>query len=195
MDLYSGTNMSTPIASAGDRTFRRIVYVGGAAIAIIIALFFLRGCRKVEVASKEALFVPRDLARLKGLDADAVLTYCRDEVRSADYAGVQRGAHGALWAGEANAWDKVLLAAAALEGKDVEARVIPGETPRLAWHGPRGWTIWRPEGGAADESTPNPPEGSVTTAELVTRRPELFHTLTPVFILERDNRAPERIQP
>src|SRR5512143_2177552 len=133
--------MSTPIAPTKDRRLRRFGYVATPITAAIIGLFFLRGCHKVEAPTKEALFVPRDLARLKGLDAEGVLSYCRDEVRSANYAGVQRGSYGALWAGEANDWDKALLAVAALDGKGIEARVVPGDPPRVAFLTAGAWSV------------------------------------------------------
>lgn len=187
--------MSTPNAPLKDRRLRRFAYVATPVTLAIIGLFFLRGCHEARTPEKEALFVPRDLARLKGLDAEGVLSYCREEVRSANYAGVQRGSYGALWAGEANDWDKALLAVAALDGKGIEARVVPGASPRVAFRTTAGWAVWRIDADKPDATAPNPPDGSVTTTELVAQRPELFHTLTPVLMLEREGKAPEQFKP
>ena len=187
--------MSVPHIPVKDRRVRRVAYIAAPITAAIVGLFFIRGCHKVEPPAKEALFVPRDLARLKGLDAEGVLSYCRDEVRSANYPGVQRGGFGALWAGEGNAWDKALLAVAALDGKGIEARVVPGDPPRVALMTAGAWSVWRLDADKPETTTPNPPDGSFTAAELVKQRPDLFHTLTPVLTIERDGKAPERIEP
>src|SRR5438270_785913 len=93
-------------------TTRRTLCVAVPVAAGIAALLLYRGCvRETQTpppAAAEALFVPADLARLKGLDRDGVLEYCRTQIKPANYEGILRGAHGALWAGEANAWDRVL---------------------------------------------------------------------------------------
>ncbi len=123
-----------------------------------------------------------------------MLGYCRDEVRTANYPGVQRGSYGALWAGEANAWDKALLAVAALDGKGIEARVVPGDTPKVAFRTGGAWSTWNLDATKPESTDSNPPDGSLTPAELVKQRPDLFHTLTPVMLLERDGKPPEEIK-
>jgi hypothetical protein len=73
--------------------------------------------------TKQALLVPQDLSERFDLDLAGVLDYSHQEITSADYQGVFRGAHGAPWAGEANAWDRALLAAAALESENLETGI------------------------------------------------------------------------
>lgn len=176
---------------------RRMLSVSAPVVIIVLILLLLRSCeRKPEPAATalEALFVPRDLARLKNLDREGVLEYCRTQIKPADYEGVLRGAHGALWAGEANRWDRVLLAAAALEGMQMETRIMPGDPPRLAYKDGERWTTVRLEGAADAEQTPEPPADSIALAELSARRPELFHTIQAVFITDSDGAGPARIE-
>lgn len=92
-------------------TTRRILCFAAQIAIVIVALLLYRGCvpkpgPEPTPTAKEALFVPADLARLKGLDRDGVLEYCRTQIKPANYEGILRGAHGALWAGEANAWNR-----------------------------------------------------------------------------------------
>lgn len=159
-------------------------------VALAIAIFLLiRGCGKKpepEVAEKEALFVPGDLARLKKLDRDGVLEYCRTQIRPANYEGILRGAHGALWAGEANAWDRVLLAAEALEGMKIENRVVPGDPARLAYKDGARWVIVRLDAKVDAEHADQPPAESVALADLPAQHPELFHTIQPSLVMDTD---------
>ena len=75
-------------------------------------------------------------------DAAAVIEHCRTKIRPASYDGVLRGAHGALWASEGNAWDRTLLAAEALEGIGIEARIVPSNPVHLAYRD-GGWRVLR----------------------------------------------------
>jgi hypothetical protein len=157
--------------------------------AVIAAFFLLRGCGRDPVpeptpTAQEALFVPADLARLKGLDRDGVIDYCRTQIRPANYEGILRGAHGALWAGEANAWDRVLLAVAALEGAGVEARIVPGEPPRLTYFDKNRWHSIRLDAEAPVEESAQPPPGAVVFGELAVHHLNRFHSIEPVLVLE-----------
>lgn len=190
--------------AAGPRADRRrtILYAACPVAAAVIALLLWRGCRTdapprdqagVEPEKPKPLFVPRELAAYEGLDRDGVIAYCRG-LKRANYEGILRGAHGALWAGEANEWDRVLLAAEALRGMGVEARVVVGTPPRLAYKDGDHWATVRLD--VADELTrsPQPPEGSMaTTVELATPRPALFHGIRPAVTLTRNGKA-ERIE-
>ncbi|MBI1903516.1 MAG: hypothetical protein HYS13_20630, partial [Planctomycetia bacterium] len=105
-----------------------------------------------------------------------------------------RGAHGALWAGEANAWDRVLLAAEALAGKGIEARIVPGEPPRLAYRAGEGWTTVRLDGEAAAETGAAPPAGAVAgLRELAAKHPDRVHWLVPTFVLEAQDGKTKRL--
>ena len=163
-----------------------------APIAIAVAVFLmLRGCGKKPesgspTAQRKALFVPADLGRLKKLDRDGVLEYCRTQIRPAKYDGFLRGAHGALWAGEANAWDRVLLAAEALEGLSVEMRIVPGDVPRLAYRDGTHWTTVRVDAAAAAETRPKPPPNSLSLDEFRAKHGDMFHTIQPVIELATD---------
>jgi hypothetical protein len=71
------------------RRARQSVYAIAPVVALLAGFFLFRGCNKqLPAVAREALFVPRDLARLKGLDAEGVLAYCRDEIRTSNYGGV-----------------------------------------------------------------------------------------------------------
>ena len=179
-------------------TTRRTLCVAVPVAAVIAAIFLLRGCgREPELTptAKEALFVPADLARLKQLDRDGVLEYCRTQIRPANYEGILRGAHGALWAGEANRWDRVLLAAAALEGMKIESRIVPGDPPLLAYKDGSRWVTVRLDAPAAPDEAAEPPPNAVTLADLPARHPDLFHFVSPVFIVEKEGGGVERSVP
>jgi len=176
------------MSSSPPRPRRFRVYAFSIGLAAIVAVaLLLRGCLAPRVEAREYLFVPADLAGLRGLDRDGVLAYCRSEVRPADYPGVARGAHGALWAGEANGWDRALLAVAALGGLGVEARVVPGEPPRVAYRDGPGWVVARLDADGPAEPLAEPP------AEIAETRPELFHTLTPEVVLDRKDGQSEHV--
>jgi hypothetical protein len=179
-------------------TTRRILCVTVPVAALILTLLLLRGCiRETDTPqfAKEALFVPGDLARLKQLDRDGVLDYCRTQIRPANYEGILRGAHGALWAGEANAWDRVLLAAAALEGMHIESRVVPGDPPRVAYKDGSRWMTVRVDVQDAPQESEQAPAEAITLADLPAKLPDLFHTIQPVFVLERDGGEVVRADP
>ncbi len=155
--------------------------------------FWTRKAPEIADTNQEYLLVPRDLAgrfELKG--PEAVIAWCRDHVRPETYEGVFRGGHGALWAGQANAYDRVLLAEAALAGIGVEARVVPGEPPRLTYHTDR-WTTVRLDADQPSEVSAEPPTGAVKGSELADKRPELFHQITPVLVLENEAGPPQRV--
>ncbi|HUT34336.1 MAG TPA: VWA domain-containing protein [Planctomycetota bacterium] len=153
-----------------------------------VALLLL--CR---VATRAADFylIPRELAR--EFDTDGILAYCRGKIGPATYEGVLRGPHGALWAGQANAWDRVLLAAAALEAEGVEALVVPGEPPRLAYR-QQGWHIVRLDADEAPATQADRPEGGLAPSTLAEKHSELFHEVLPAFVLEGDAGTPQRVE-
>lgn len=171
----------------------------GLAVLLLLLLafgawhFFLKPPSEPE--STGELLVPRELAgqfKLKG--AEQVLEYCRDKIRPASYEGILRGAHGALWAGEANAWDRVLLAAEALRGIDLETRIVPGDPPRLAYKdGKDGkWNVVRLDNNSAAETMDNPPAEAVEPEQLA-ERSELLHFLMPVLVVVTEDGKAQRI--
>ena len=169
-------------------------------IGLATALLIARGCPSLDSWQDgrpvgEHLFVPRDLAGLNKLDHAGLLAYCCKEDAPADYPGVLRGAHGALWAGEANAWDRVLLAAAALEGQGVEARVVPGEPPRLCYRDGGRWATVRLDADEPPQVAAEPPADALPPDELAAKRPELFHQIQPALVREYDGGRTERTQP
>src|SRR5687768_10882407 len=106
------------MSTDADTKRRRLITGGVIAVAVIIVLLLLlRGCGGEKLkppdegpGEEKAYLIPRHLA-LK-FDRDGIIEYCRETIRPASYEGILRGAFGALWAQEANAWDRVLLAAA-----------------------------------------------------------------------------------
>jgi Thrombospondin C-terminal region/von Willebrand factor type A domain len=184
----------------GNRRRRLALYVGGSVVVALVLVLLLFNKKKedapqpappVDQASKP-LFVPRELAAHESLDRDGVLAYCR-KLKPAAYPGILRGAHGALWASEANRWDRVLLATEALQGMGVEARIVPGEHPRLTYQDGDKWHTLRLDAEDPPQTTSQPPPGAVTAAELATQAPARFQTIRPVLILEKDGR-PQRVE-
>ena len=135
--------------------------------------------------------LPRELARQ--FDCNGIVDYCRKEVHPATYEGILRGAHGALWAGQANGWDRALLAAAALEAEGVEALVVPGEPPRVAYKDGE-WHIVRLDAAEAPTTQGERPAGGLTPVELPESRAELFHKILPALVLEREGGARRRVE-
>lgn len=176
---------STPPPS-GKRTRRLLL---GPASLALLALMFILWLNLWQ--DRSALLVPRDLARLFNLDRDGILTYCRTKIQPAEYDGVLRGAHGALWAGEANAWDRVLLAAAALEAAGVNALVVPGDPPHITFRD-KGWTTMRIDADAPPVISDKPPAGAIAVDKLLTAQPEIFHKVLPTLILEQDDGTVQR---
>ena len=183
-----------PHPSSGKHQSRFVLFAAVPATLLVLLLLLLRGCPSTSPAPEpddETLLVPRDLARR--FDLPGILAYCRQEIRPAAYSGVLRGAHGALWAAEANAWDRVLLAAAALEAEGVEARVVPGEPPRLAYR-EREWTTVRLDVDQMPETAPDPPPGAIPATDLAATRPDLYHEIRPVLVFEAADGATRRIE-
>lgn len=187
-----------------DKRVRVAVLLALAVLILILLILFVRGCgaapakqeaEKTPTSPKqEALLVPEDLAERFGLDRTGILDYSRREIAGANYRGVLRGAHGALWAGEANTWDRVLLAAAALEAEGVETRIILEDPPRIAYRD-GGWVTLRldvdeVQAEVSDELLPD----AVRPSELEDARPELFHQIVPAFLLEGGQGEPRRIE-
>src|SRR5438067_5603639 len=189
---------TTPPPPENRRRRLALVAGGSAVVALVLVLLFFNRKKEdapqpappVEQASKP-LFVPRELAAHASLDRDGVLAYCRKR-KPATYPGVLRGAHGALWAGEANRWDRVLLAAEALQGMGVEARIVPGEHPRLTYQDGGRWQTLRLDADDPPQTADQPPAVAVTAAELATQAPTRFQTIRPVLVLEKDGR-PQRV--
>jgi hypothetical protein len=135
--------------------------------------------------------LPRELARQ--FDCDGIVAYCRSEVQPARYEGVLRGAHGALWAAQANVWDRVLLASAALEAEGVEALIVPGEPPRLAYKDGE-WRTVRLDAPEAPPTQGERPADGLTQAELAESRTDLFHRVLPALVLEDERGASRRVE-
>jgi hypothetical protein len=184
----------TASATPRRQTARRVALASVPIAGLVAVLLLVRGCHNPE-PEPERLFVPRDLAGLRKLDRAGVLAYCRHEVRPADYPGVLRGAHGALWAGEANPWDRALLAAAALEGAGAEARVVPADPPRVCYRDGDRWATARLDADDPPEVSAAPPADAAPAGELPDKRPDLFHLIQPAVVLERDGGPAERVQP
>jgi len=159
-----------------------------AACVVLVALLLL--CRRGR-REEEPYLLPREVARR--FDCNGILAYCRNEIRPEAYEGVLRGAHGALWAGQANAWDRVLLAAAALEAEGIEALIVPGEPPRLAYRS-GGWHVVRLDAEEAPTKSGERPADGATAQALVESRPELFHQIVPAFVLEDGGGAARRVE-
>ena len=158
----------------------------------VLALLW-QGCyRGIETRKiRKSYLTPRDLAL--EFDRDGILNYCRTKLNRATYAGIFRGAHGALWGGEANDWDRVILAATALKELGVEAQIVPGHPPRLAYRD-RAWVTTCLDTNASSEASPEPPRGSVTIDQLAAERPGLFHEIRPALRLESADGAQRLFQ-
>lgn len=160
----------------------------------VALLWLLRGKDEVRpTPESDRLLVPRELARKFGLTVpEGVVTRCQEKIRPADYEGILRGAHGALWGQEANEWDRILLAAAALKAEGVEALVVPGDPPALTYHRGR-WITVRMDSDARPQKTGRPPDNAVSPSKLASAHPELFNEIRPVLVLEPDGGEPQRI--
>src|SRR5271166_5348151 len=83
--LTAEKTMSTNNSIDQSKKRRRTVLYTACPVAIIILiLLLLRGCKKDEVRPQpavqpqpNALFVPRELGTLEGLDRDGIISYCR----------------------------------------------------------------------------------------------------------------------
>ena len=67
-----------------------------------------------------------EVAARLGFDVDALVAFVRDEIRYEAYAGILRGANGALWARAGNAADKTVLLGALLDAAEVPHRFASG---------------------------------------------------------------------
>lgn len=177
----------------GSGKGRVVLFTVSAGAVLLVLLLLLRGCqhepadktvKKEEVKDALALLIPRDLARR--FDRDGILDYCRNKIRPSTYQGIFRGAHGALWAGEANAWDRVLLASVALDAKGVENRIVPGDIPEIAYKDGQQWFWLRLDEAGMPHSASEAPAIAIPAKDLPASRPELFHEIQAMFGLYRD---------
>lgn len=172
---------------------KQAVFLGGSGVVLLLLLLWLRGCggpERLPQAEEDSLLVPRDLARR--LDRAGILDYCRKNIQAADYPGILRGAHGALWAGQANAWDRALLAAAALQAKGVDVRILPGDPPRLTYKD-KTWLTIRLDSNDPGEESAQIPATALKVEDLYSSQPGLFHQVTPVLILEQSDGSKKRV--
>jgi hypothetical protein len=160
-------------------------------IVIIIFILALLISRKRKNAN-ENLLTPRVLARR--FDINGIITYCRNEIHNASYTGIMRGAYGSLWAGEANAWDRLLLANAVLEAKGVKALIVPGAVPRLAYRN-HSWTVVRLDADEPAETSDHAPEGAVAISQLLDAQPQLVHEIVATLVLENNDGDTQRVEP
>ncbi|MDZ7708220.1 MAG: hypothetical protein U5J97_10105 [Trueperaceae bacterium] len=84
----------------------------------------------LEAAQPDAYWTKDDLAfDLAFEEPDTIASWVRDEIAYQAYAGVLRGADGALQAGAANAWDQSLLLASLLYDAGFTARIARASLP------------------------------------------------------------------
>lgn len=175
-------------AARHSRTRRNLAVAGGVGLIVVIILLSRLSCSgpepepEAQQADPDALLVPAEMADRFGLKTDEIVAYCRKSIHPQEYSGILRGAYGALWTGRGNDWDRALLAAEALRGRDVAALIVPEDTPRVAVPDGAGWKIVRLDNGES-ETVEERPAGAVAPSELPGRRPELFHRLRPTLRL------------
>ena len=75
---------------------------------------------------------PADVASRLGYDRDAIVAFVRDEIAYESYAGVLRGASGALSARAGNAADQALLLAALFDASEIAYRIASGPLDPVA---------------------------------------------------------------
>jgi hypothetical protein len=176
-----------------------LLMLGGILTMLGVILLLLKACTPEVVIQgvTETLLTPRDLARR--LDRDAILAYSRTEVRSVTYDGILRGAYGALWGGEANNWDRALLAATALEAEGLEVMLVPDDTTRISFRdkatSSKQWTTVRLDADLPAESSDAAPTGAISLQTLYSDKNQPFYNIFPAIVLEDNDGKVRRIEP
>ncbi len=88
------------------------------------------------------LALPTSVATEVGTDPQSIIRFCGDSLSRETYNDVVRGPFGTLWSRGGNAWDRSLLAVAAMEASGYHARLVADAAqPRVAYKDQDQWIV------------------------------------------------------